>query len=82
MHVSQFLSHVYLFVTSWTVACQVPLSRAQARILEWLAMPSSRVEGEILTTRLPGKSQEEVYSNSKVTKYHVTTNLRIFVGKN
>ena len=31
---------------------------------------------------LPGKSREEVYSNSKVTKYHVTTNLRIFVGKN
>ena len=45
-------------------------------------MPSFRVEGEILTTRLPGKSWEEVYSNSKVTKYHVTTNLRIFVGKN
>ena len=29
---------------SWTVACQVPLSMGilQARILEWVAMPSSR----------------------------------------
>ena len=31
-------------VTPWTVAHQVPLSREilQARILEWVAMPSSR----------------------------------------
>ena len=37
-------SCVWLFVTPWTVACQVPLSMGilQARILEWVAMPSSR----------------------------------------
>ena len=37
-------SHVQLFVTPWTVACQAPLSMGilQARILEWIAMPSSR----------------------------------------
>ena len=31
-------------VTPWTVACQVPLSMGilWARILEWVAMPSSR----------------------------------------
>jgi len=31
-------------VTPWTVACQAPLSMGilQARILEWVAMPSSR----------------------------------------
>ena len=31
-------------VTPWTVACQAPLSMGilQARILEWIAMPSSR----------------------------------------
>jgi len=31
-------------VTPWTVACQVPLSLGilQLRILEWVAMPSSR----------------------------------------
>ena len=38
------LSHVWLFVNTLTVACQVPLSMEilQARILEWVAMPSSR----------------------------------------
>ena len=37
-------SHVWLFVTPWTVACQAPPSMGilQARILEWTAMPSSR----------------------------------------
>ena len=37
-------SHVQLFATSRTVACQAPLSMGilQARILEWVAMPSSR----------------------------------------
>ena len=38
------LSHVRLFATPWVVACQAPLSMEilQARILEWVAMPSSR----------------------------------------
>ena len=36
------LSHVQLFVTAWTVALQAPLS-IQARIMEGVAMPSSRV---------------------------------------
>ena len=51
-------NHVQLFATPWTVACQAPLSMEfsmdcsppgspvhgilQARILEWVAMPSSR----------------------------------------
>ena len=37
-------SRVQLFVTPWTVARQAPLSRGilQARILEWVAMSSSR----------------------------------------
>ena len=36
-------SHVQPFVTPWTVARQAPLSMGilQARILEWVAMPSS-----------------------------------------
>ena len=35
---------VQLFATPWTVACQAPLSMGilQERILEWVAMPSSR----------------------------------------
>ena len=38
------LSHVQLFVTPWTVACQVPLSMGifRARIPEWVAIPSSK----------------------------------------
>ena len=35
-------SHVQLFDTPWTVACQVPMSILQARILEWVACPFSR----------------------------------------
>ena len=38
------LSYVQLFMTPWTVACQAPLSMGilQGRILEWVAMPSSK----------------------------------------
>ena len=41
---AQMLSCVRLFVTPWTEAHQAPLSMGilQARILEWVAMPSSR----------------------------------------
>ena len=38
------LSRVWLFATLWTVACQASLSMGifQARMLQWVAMPSSR----------------------------------------
>ena len=38
------LSHVWLFATPWTVAHHTPLSMGilQARILEWVIIPSSR----------------------------------------
>ena len=38
-------SHVQLFATLWTAVCQVPLSMGffQARILEWIAIPFSRI---------------------------------------
>ena len=37
-------SHIRLFATLWTVPLEAPLSRGilQARILEWVAFPSSR----------------------------------------
>ena len=37
-------SYVQLFVTLWNLACQAPLSMEifQSRILEWVAVPSSR----------------------------------------
>ena len=39
----QLLSHVRLFATPWTVACQAPLSMGifQAIILEWVAISLS-----------------------------------------
>ena len=46
--------------TPWTAACQAPLSRGilQARILEWVAMPSSRgssqLRGQIQVSRIAG----------------------------
>ena len=42
------ISLVQLFVTPWTVAHQTPLSMGilQARILEYVAMPSSRVSSQ------------------------------------
>ena len=40
----KLLSYIRLFVTPWIVAHQAPLSMGilQARMLEWIAMPSSR----------------------------------------
>ena len=40
----QICSHVWLFETQWTIACQAPLSMGilQERILEWVAFPFSR----------------------------------------
>ena len=42
--VAESLSHVWLFATLWTVACQAPLVHGvfQARILEWVAISFSR----------------------------------------
>ena len=42
------LSHVQLFETPWTAAHHAPLSMGllQERILEWVAMPSSRVSSQ------------------------------------
>jgi len=36
------------FVTPWTIACQAPLSMGilQARKVEWVAAPSSRVSSQ------------------------------------
>ena len=45
MHLCPYsLRHVQLFVTPWTVAHQAPLflEILQSRILEWVALPSSR----------------------------------------
>ena len=46
---AQSLSHVQLFVTLWTAALQAPLPMGifQARILEWVAMLSSRGSSQL-----------------------------------
>ena len=56
-YVLSHFSHVRLFWTPWTVACQAPLSMGilQARILEWVAMSSSR-----------GSSQPRIETRSSV----------------
>ena len=42
--VQSCFSCVQLFTTLWNVACQAPLSKGifKVRLLEWVAMPSSR----------------------------------------
>ena len=67
---AQLLGRARLFATPWTVAHQAPLSMGipQARILEWVAMPSSRgssqpgiepgspaLQADSLPAELPGK---------------------------
>ena len=53
-------SHVWLFVTLWTVAHQAPLHGIlQARILEWVAMPSS--EGSSWPRDLPDPGMEPAF---------------------
>ena len=50
LSISPFLEiYVQLFATPWTVALQAPLSTGilQARILEWVAMPSSRGSSQL-----------------------------------
>ena len=63
------LSKVWLFATPWTIACQAPCPwDSQARILEWVAICSSResswsrdgthvpcLTGRFFTTEPPGK---------------------------
>ena len=46
--------HVQLFMTPWTIACQAPMSMGilQARMLEWVAMPSSKVSIRVTTLEM------------------------------
>ena len=72
------LSRVQLFATPWTVAHQAPLSLGilQARILEWVAMPSSRgssqprdgiqvscIAGRFFTNEPAGNPEENLIDN-------------------
>ena len=57
-------SHVQLFVTLWTIACQTPLyGILQARVLEWVAMPPSLYLGDPIFG-FPGGSVGEEFACS------------------
>ena len=57
-------SHVQLFVTLWTIACQTPLyGSLQARTLEWVAMPRSLYLGAPIFDVLGGSVGEEFACN-------------------
>ena len=73
---SDSLSCIQLFVTGWTEARQAPLPIGilQARILEWVAMPSSRgssnpgieprsptLQVDSLPSEPPGKPALKIY---------------------
>ena len=67
-------SHVWLFATLWTIACQPPLTRGPFRQEYWSAMPSSRgsfwprdqtqvscssyIAGGFFTAEPPGKPKD------------------------
>ena len=62
-------SRVQLFVTPWTVAQQAPLSMRilQARMLEWVAMPSSRPgNGSHTHLKNTEKSSQKVRINKAI----------------
>ena len=60
---AQLLSHVLLFVTSWTIACQTPLSMGFSRREHWngnlpdpgIKPVSPELAGRFFTTESPGK---------------------------
>ena len=72
--------HVCVLVIPWTVACQAPLSMGilQARILEWVAIPSSR-------GIFPGQGSNPGLPHWRQIVYHVshqmTTNLKNHCSK-
>ena len=82
---AQSLSCVQLFVTQWTVAYQAPLSIKilQARILEWVVLPSSRgssqprspaLQEDSLPSKLPRKPRIlecVAYSFSRGSSWHL-----------
>ena len=101
MHITRRYTHIYILpkkvkVTQscltlcnpWTVACQAPLSMEilKARILEWVATPSSRghshprdqtespaLQADSLPSELPGKPSSYMISlNQKLSRLDKT----------
>ena len=80
------LSHVPLFLTPWTVAHQAPLSMGilQARIQEWVAMPSSRgsslsrdqtqspsLQADSLLSEPPGKTKHREIIRPNIEEFRM-----------
>jgi len=81
------LSHIWLFATSWSVRTQAPVSMGilQARILLWIAMPSSRGSsnpgirphcGQILHHLC----QQESWNHSEIIPNNLIINLGVLLG--
>ena len=73
------LSHVWLFATSWTVACQVPLSMGFSRQEYWSGLPFPS-PGDFLNTGIepssPSLQADSLYSEppgKPTTTYHKDT---------
>ena len=66
-------SCVQLFETPWTVACQTPLSMEilQARIVEWIAMPSSRGSSQPRDGTLVSRTAGRLFTVWATRKVHV-----------
>ena len=88
-------SHVWLFVTLQNVACQAPLPHGilQARILEWVPMPSSTgsswlrgwtcvscITGRFFTTEQPGKPQ--INSGDQISEQATTQTDELYTTPN
>ena len=70
---AQSLRCVRFFATPWTTACQAPVSLGipQARILEWVAMPSSRGSSQprdqMQVSCIAGREAQEYWSGQPIS---------------
>ena len=72
------LASVQLFATLWTVACQAPLSMGfSRRILEWVAVPSSRRSSQVSYVSFTGRW---VHTDTHKNTVHKSAIVLFFFG--
>ena len=78
---AESFSPVWLFVTPSIVACQAPLSMGtlQARILEWIAMPSSRESSHPRDRAKVSRTESRFFAVWVTREAHTT--IAEFLGK-
>ena len=86
--VVSLLSHVWLFATPWTVACQAPLSMALSKQEYWSELPfpspgdfpvSRALQVDSLPSEPPGKSYSIHTHTHTHTQILIKNNVGIFV---